>query len=108
MRKVEKTSIEVLSPLDISKNRRLCRGMDKISRIRDVINLWPTRNDLAKDLMVICAALKVTTAQVHKWAENDSIPAKYHNAVLKAARNRGFAITAEQIVILHDPDRRAA
>ena len=82
--------------------------MDKISSIRDLINLWPTRNDLAKDLMVICAALKVTMAQVHKWAESDSIPAKYHNAVLKAARNRGFAITAEQIVILHDPDRRAA
>ena len=82
--------------------------MENISRIRDLVNLWPTRTEMAKDLMVICSALRVTTAQVHKWAESDSIPAKYHNAVLKAARNRGFAITAEQIVILHDPDRRVA
>ena len=82
--------------------------MDKISSIRDLINLWPTRTEMAKDLMVICAVVRVTTAQVHKWAESDSIPAKYHNAVLKAAQHRGFAITAEQIVILHDPERSVA
>lgn len=77
--------------------------MENISSIRDLINLWPTRADLASDIGKACHALKATTAQVHKWAETQSIPAKYHQAILFAAGERGFSITADLIVRLHHP-----
>ena len=82
--------------------------MDKISSIRDLVNLWPTRSELAQDLMSACSSLKVTTAQVHKWAEKGSIPSKYHHPMLMAGRGRGFGITADLIVSLHAPKRNAA
>jgi hypothetical protein len=82
--------------------------MEKISNIRTLVNLWPTRSELAQDLMSTCSSLKVTTAQVHKWAEKGSIPPKYHHPMLVAGRSRGFDITAELIVSLHAPERNVA
>jgi len=77
--------------------------MEAISSIRDLVNLWPTRSSLVDDLGGLCPGLKVTTPQVHKWAANGSIPAKYHFLVLMAGRQRGFSITADQIAELHAP-----
>jgi len=82
--------------------------MDKISSVRDLVNLWPTRAELAKDVMAACGSLRVTTAQVHKWAEKGSIPSKYQHPVLIAGQARGFEITADLIVLLHGPERSAA
>lgn len=82
--------------------------MEKISSIRDLVNLWPTRSELAQDLMMTCSSLKVTTAQVHKWAEKGTIPSKYHHPVLQAGRERGFDLSAELIVALHAPKAEAA
>jgi len=77
-----------------------------------LVNLWPTRSELAQDLMSVCLSLKislkVTPAQVHKWAENGSIPSKYHYPMLIAGRDRGFGLTADLIVSLHAPKRDAA
>lgn len=75
--------------------------MDKISTIRDLVNLWPARSALAGDINDIAGAALVTLAQVHKWAENQSIPAKYHHFVVVAAGRRGFPVTADLIVRLH-------
>jgi hypothetical protein len=77
--------------------------MEAISSIRDLVNLWPTRSSLVADLGKTCPGLKVTTPQVHKWASNGSIPAKYHFPILMAARLRGFSITADRIAELHAP-----
>ena len=82
--------------------------MAEISSVRDLVNLWPTRSELAQDLMSTCSSLKVTTAQVHKWAEKGSIPPKYQHSILVAGRRRGFDITAELIVSLHAPERTVA
>ena len=79
--------------------------MEKISSIRDLVNLWPTRFELARDLISTCSSLKVTEAQVHKWAKNGSIPPKYHHSILKAGRARGFNFDADLIVELHAPGR---
>lgn len=77
--------------------------MEAISSIRDLVNLWPTRSSLVEDLRIFSPGMKVTTARVHKWAENGSIPAKYQFSVLTAGRHRGFSITADLIVKLHAP-----
>ena len=77
--------------------------MEAIYNIRDLVNLWPTRSSLARDLQTLCPSLKVNTARVYKWAENGSIPARYQFAVLTAGRCRGFEISAELIVKLHSP-----
>ena len=82
--------------------------MDEISSIRDLVNLWPTRADLAKDVNLAFPTLGVTTAQVHKWAEKGSIPSKYHFPVLQAGRQRGFDVSADLIVMLHRPVSNAA
>jgi len=77
--------------------------METISSIRDLVNLWPTRSSLVDDLGKTSPGLKVSTPQVHKWAANGSIPAKYHLSVLMAARQREFSITADLIAELHAP-----
>lgn len=82
--------------------------MEDISNIKDMVNLWPTRSELARDLMAVCSSLSVSTAQVHKWAEKGSIPPKYHHHILIAGRSRGFDISADLIVRLHAAQRTAA
>jgi len=76
---------------------------EAISSIRDLVNMWPTRASLVEDLRWFSPGLKVNTPQVHKWAANGTIPAKYHFLVLSAGRHRGFLIDAELMVRLHAP-----
>ena len=84
--------------------------MDSFSTIRDVIDLWPTRAALAEEMNVHLPDVgpRVTSEQVHKWAQKRAIPARYHKALLAAGQLRGLPITAGQIVDLHDPTSRAA
>ncbi len=81
-----------------------------LSSIRDLVNLWPTRAALADDLkMHLPEGAPVSVHQVHKWAEKQSIPARYHYAFICAAGARGFDVTADQIARLHaHPVRGAA
>lgn len=69
--------------------------MTQISTIRDVLDLWPCRKDLADDL-------GTTLDRVHKWAKSESIPARYHAGMLRAAERRGFDLCADDLVRLHD------
>lgn len=73
--------------------------MDAPADIRQLINLWPTRAELAADLSEICG--EVSVGKVHKWAQYSSIPARFHAAVIKAAKARGFDVNAELLVSLH-------
>ena len=85
--------------------------MPEIASIRDLVNLWPTRAELARDVAAVAPDICLSVAQVHKWAEKQSIPARYHHPVLRAAQRRGFAVTADRIAELHAPvarDRGAA
>ena len=81
---------------------------EAISSIRDLVNLWPTRATLVDDLRWFSPGLKVNTPQVHKWAANGTIPARYHFPVLTAGRYRGFSIDAELMVRLHAPSQKGA
>ena len=65
-----------------------------MSTVKAYIDQWPTRADLA-------AEIGVKVDAVHKWAQNGSIPAKYHLAVLTAASARGFASDPMALVLLH-------
>lgn len=69
--------------------------MNPPDSIRALIDLWPTRRDLAEDV-------PTTVDRVHKWAVKNNIPSRYHNSVLLAARRRGFPVDAEQLIRLHD------
>lgn len=73
--------------------------MSEPSDIRQLINLWPTRAELAADLSVTCG--KVNVGKVHKWAQASSIPSRFHAAVIQAAKSRGFNVSAELLVDLH-------
>lgn len=75
--------------------------MSQIQTVRDLVNLWPTRADLAVDMSQQCSALSVSPHQVHKWAEKGSIPAKYHFRLLTAAQKRSLPVTADLLVRLH-------
>lgn len=82
--------------------------MDTPDSIRAVVNLWPTRSALVADIRALTDRVPVTVAQVHKWAAFERIPAKYQHLVLKAARQRGFPVTADLLVALHAADRSVA
>jgi len=81
---------------------------EAVSSIRDLVNLWPTRASLVEDIRRFSPGLKVNTPQVHKWAANGTIPARYHFPVLTAGRYRGFSIDAELMVRLHAPPQMDA
>lgn len=55
---------------------------------RPFIDLWPIRNDLARDI----EQLPVT---VQQWWGRDSIPARHFRAIETAAAKRGFAGVTE-------------
>lgn len=84
--------------------------MDTVQTVRDAIGLWPTRMILAEDMtaQLSDAEQPVSAARVHKWAQNNAIPARFHRAFLAAAASRGFAIDADMIVRLHDAGGRIA
>ncbi|WP_139291283.1 hypothetical protein [Paracoccus sp. SM22M-07] len=75
-----------------------------IASIRELIALWPTRQELVNDLGK--RGFDVTLGRIHKWAQFGSIPAKYHAATTACAQARGFSFTAEDMAwIHHAPDR---
>lgn len=82
--------------------------MSRVESIREMVNLWPTRAALVGDLKSAFPNLPISVMQVHKWAEKQSIPARYHHPILIVARKRGFEITADLIVRLHSASRRGA
>ena len=65
--------------------------------IKALIKCWPTRKDLADDLVV-------SKERVDKWAQTESIPARYHAAVMRSACKRGIAVSADDLVRLHDSE----
>lgn len=81
----------------------IMRPMD----VRTFIDQWPKRADLAADINAILAlergarAISIQTDAVHKWAQNQSIPAKYHYTVLRAAERRGVQVDALQLAKMH-------
>lgn len=76
--------------------------MEKISTVSGLIALWPRRADLADDITdQLDGRATVSVDVVHKWARSGSIPARFHYALLSAARSRGFDVTAELIVRVH-------
>lgn len=85
---MEKTSITLSS-------------MSKLSTIKEVIDLWPTRKVLAEELAT-------TKDRVDKWAQSGSIPARFHAPLLRAAAARDFYVTADDLVRLHDGAQGAA
>lgn len=69
--------------------------------ISAVIDLWPTRKDLASDL-------DVSVDRVHKWAQTNAVPARFHFGLLNAAVQRGYPVTADLLVRLHAGQPEAA
>lgn len=63
--------------------------------ITALIDLWPTRRQLADDVGVM-------TDRVHKWAKSNAIPARFHLRVVRAGAERGFPVSADLLVVLHD------
>ena len=89
----------------MEKSSIIASHMEKSSTVRDLIDLWPTRAVLADDIMRQMHWMKVTAAQVHKWAQAQSIPARYHQAILLSAVERDLPVTAESIVRAHSLQR---
>ena len=67
--------------------------MSRFSSFRDVVNAWPTRDALAKD---VGANLWL----VLKWPQRDWIPAEWWLALLKTKTAREVGLTAEDLLRL--------
>jgi hypothetical protein len=68
--------------------------MGTFTSISDLIAAWPKRAALADDI-------NVTVDRVHKWAQANTIPARYQQAVIDAALARGIDLTADELVRLN-------
>lgn len=80
--------------------------MDSTLTVRDIIDLWPSRSALADDIHADDDS--VTLQAVHKWAQRNSIPSRYHAVLLRAAPRRGVELSADVLVAAHDMPRRFA
>lgn len=57
-----------------------------MNRFRDVIDAWPSPAELAGDI-------GEKLYNVQKWRVRDSIPAKNWDAIVSAAKKRGYRVT---------------
>jgi DNA-binding transcriptional regulator YiaG len=73
--------------------------MIEISSIKALIKCWPSRKDLADDLVV-------SKERVDKWAQTASIPARFHARLIRAGNARGISVTADLLARLHDGDNQ--
>lgn len=80
--------------------------MTETLTVRSIVAMWPSRAEFAADLD--SAADPISVDQVDKWCQRSSIPSKYHGRIIRAARGRGFGLTADDVVRAHDRDRSAA
>lgn len=58
------------------------------SSFREVVSLWPSRQELASELGVHPEA-------VRKWSERNSIPAEWWLPILRTPRAEGAGLTAD-------------
>lgn len=59
----------------------------------DIVSLWPSIEDLARDV-------GATPDRAYKWRARDNIPAEYWQRLIDSGANRGIEITPEQLVAL--------
>lgn len=60
------------------------------SSFRDIIDLWPTRSDLAREI-------GEQYGTVHQWHLNDSIPGRAFAAIVRAASAHNHPVTHEML-----------
>jgi len=69
--------------------------MDKNRQVTALIDSWPTRKALAD-------AIGASTAQVHKWAQFNRIPAQWQLSVVRACQDVGMTeVTANWMLQSH-------
>lgn len=78
--------------------------MSKKRTVREIINLWPSRAALAGDVNSVAGVKVASTSQVHRWADVQSIPAKYHHWIVLAAGRRSLDVDAAALALAHLPN----
>lgn len=76
--------------------------MSDPTSIRAIIDGWPTRRDFTEALNALPGP-EVSLASVHKWAQSGAIPSRFLNRVVEAHKRAARALSAEQLIMLHDP-----
>lgn len=72
----------------------IVRGMSKTD-VRSIIAQWPTRQALATEM-------GEPVDRVHKWAQNNAVPAWHQSRFLRACVAKGINITASDILSMHE------
>ena len=67
---------------------------DMITDVRSLIAQWQTRQEFAD-------AVGQPLERVHKWAQNNAIPAWHQKRVLSACKASGVAVSADQLITMH-------
>jgi hypothetical protein len=70
-------------------------AMEQISTIKSLLALWPSRRVIADDTGASLDA-------VNKWPVQNSIPARFHAALLDSAERNAIPLTAGLLAQLHD------
>lgn len=71
-----------------------------MTRVRTLLERWPSRAVIAQDL-------DVPYPTVGTWYRTGSVPQWYFTALLASAATRGIPLTAEELAQAHHDDRQA-
>ena len=69
--------------------------------VSEILNRWPDRKAVLEDVRAVDDGLALVA--VHRWFARSSIPGKYWSALIRGARLRGIAVTADDLMRAHDP-----
>lgn len=79
---------------------------------RDIVNLWPRRSDLRRELLRFAADDRPrgpkgtpVTPSVRYWVQVDLIPTHWFGPLVKAARARGFDGVTMKLLYRLDNER---
>jgi hypothetical protein len=67
---------------------------------RQIIELWPSRADFAREL-------DVSYQTARQWYARDGIPVRYWQAVVLAAKSRGLAQISLEVLVASKADLRS-
>lgn len=74
--------------------------MDNIRTVKELIDLWPSREALASSLAAKIGC-EVKVSRVHKWAQNGSIPQEFMGPFLSSCESEGYLVDALELVAAH-------
>ena len=78
--------------------------MENIHTVKDLLKCWPSRKALSDALSKHGEDVPVT--RIHRWAQTNSINAKYFHVILEECADIGLDLSADDLVRIHHKPKK--